>query len=210
MNNQPQPIEALRERLGADYAEIDQAAKLLKTTVPQLEKFLFHTHREHNIDLVEAGLERVGDLPVFVSRPGSNGSEVKLYSALPRDQWTSSKDVLICPLCGEETVFRWCMDLAGEEWAECTKCGGQTDQREIDEANREGIPTLVPIQRQVHLPDVPEWQPEPAPTRLDVYAGCPHPGRPGSDWLRDLIDGVFEHADRIDIESWTFPEETAA
>jgi hypothetical protein len=100
------------------------------------------------------------------------------------------------------------MDLAGEEWAECTKCGGKTDQREIDEANREDLPMLVPIRRKVRLPVVPEWAP--APTRLDVYAGCRHPGGPGSDWLRDLIDGVFEHADRIDIESWTFPEETAA
>jgi hypothetical protein len=84
-------IHALKERLHADYATIDKAAKLLKTSVPELEKFLLHTQREHNIDLVEAGLESVGDLPMFIARPHPNGSfEVKLYSALPRDQWTLS------------------------------------------------------------------------------------------------------------------------
>jgi hypothetical protein len=117
---------------------------------------------------------------------------------------------MTCPLCNQATVFRWYTNMAGEEWAECTLCNGQTDQAEIDAANREGIPTLTPIRRRVQLPHPPEWEPEPAPTRLDVHAGCPHPGRPGSDWLRDLIDGVFAHADRIQIETWTFPEEDAA
>jgi hypothetical protein len=107
MNHHPQAIDALQERLGEDYATIDDAG------------------------------------------------------------------IMICPLCGEETTFRWCMDLAGEEWAECTKCGGQADLQEIDAANREGIPTLVPIQRKVQLPNVPEWDPPPPPTRLDIYPGCP-------------------------------------
>jgi hypothetical protein len=117
---------------------------------------------------------------------------------------------MICPLCDEETVFKWCMDMAGEEWAVCTKCGGRTDQQEIADANREDIPVLLPIKRKVQLPDVPEWEPPPPPTRLDIYIGCTHPGRPGSDWLRDLIDGVFQHAGRIEIETWSFPEEDAA
>jgi hypothetical protein len=216
-HHQPPAIEALRERLGADYAEIDQAAKLLKTTVPQLEKFLLHTHREHDIDLVEAGLEKVGDLPLFIARPHPNGFfEVKLYSSLPRDQWTMPQPaggkgpaIMICPLCGEETTFTWCMDLDGAEWAECTNCGGRTDQQEIDDANREALPVLVPIQRKVQLPDVPEWQPEPAPTRLDVHAGCAHPDWPGDNWPQDWIDATFEHPDRIQIASF-FLEGNAA
>jgi hypothetical protein len=142
MNNQPQVIETLRERLGTDYATIDDVG------------------------------------------------------------------IMTCPLCDEKAAFRWCLDLAGNQWVECTKCGGQTDQGEIQEANREGIPTLVPIQRKVHLPQVPEW--ESGPTRIDISAGAPHPGQPDSDWLRDLIEGTFEHADRIEIETWSFTAEDAA
>jgi hypothetical protein len=100
------------------------------------------------------------------------------------------------------------MDYSGEEWAECTQCGALTDQQEIDVANREDLPVLVPVKRAVNMPQIPEW--ESHPTRIDIAAGCKHPGRPDSDWLRDLIDGVFEHSDRIEIESWSFPEETAA
>jgi hypothetical protein len=100
------------------------------------------------------------------------------------------------------------MDFQGEEWAECTQCGGQTDQQEIDSANREDLPVLVPVTRRVLLPTIPEW--ESRPTRIDISAGCKHPGRPGSDWLRDLVSGVFQHADRIEIETWSFPEEDAA
>jgi hypothetical protein len=115
---------------------------------------------------------------------------------------------MICPLCDAESEFRWFADSTGEEWAQCNMCGGLTDQTEIDAVNREGIPVLVPVQRKVHMPSVSEW--ESCPTRIDISAGCAHPGRPGSDWLRDLIDGVFEHSDRIQIDSWSFPEETAA
>jgi hypothetical protein len=96
------------------------------------------------------------------------------------------------------------MDFSGEEWAECTRCAGQTDQAEIDAANREDLPVLVPVSRKVHLPNVPEW--ESRPTRIDISAGCEHPGRPDSDWLRDLIAGVFKYSNRIDIESWSFEE----
>jgi hypothetical protein len=74
--------------------------------------------------------------------------------------------------------------------------------------NREDLPVLVPIKRTVHMPRIPEW--EYRPTRIDISAGCAHPGRPGSDWLRDLIQGVFEYADRVEIETWNFPEEGAA
>jgi hypothetical protein len=98
------------------------------------------------------------------------------------------------------------MDFSGAEWAECPKCDGQTDQTEIDAANRESIPTLVPVARKTQLPQVPEE--ESRPTRVDITYDSWHP--PGADWLPVLIAGVFEHADRIDIESWTFPEETAA
>jgi hypothetical protein len=116
---------------------------------------------------------------------------------------------MICPLCGEETTFTWCVNLEGDEWAICKLCGGQTDQGEIDdEANRENIPVLVPIQRKVRLPQVPEW--ESGPTRIDISAGNPHPGRPDSDWLRDLIAGTFMYSDRIEIQTLTFPEEHAA
>lgn len=116
---------------------------------------------------------------------------------------------LICPLCGERvSFFKWCLDFAGEEWAVCSVCGGRTDQTEIDAANREDIPMLAPIKRKVHVPEIPEWR-DGGPTRIDVGIGSPHPGRPGSDWLRDLIDGVFEHADRIEIDTWSFEENAA-
>jgi hypothetical protein len=44
------------------------------------------------------------------------------------------------------------------------------------------------------------------PTRIEAFFGCAHPA--GEDWLRDTIDATFRHADRIEIESWTFPTET--
>jgi hypothetical protein len=115
---------------------------------------------------------------------------------------------MICPLCAEETSFIWCVDFESNEWARCKLCDGLTDQAEIDAANHEDLPMLVPVSRKLHMPSVSEW--ESCPTRIDISAGCVHPGRPGSDWLRDLIDGVFEHANRIEIEAWSFSEEDAA
>jgi phage recombination protein Bet len=49
---------------------------------------------------------------------------------------------MICPLCDEEVVFKWCLNLEGNEWAECTNCGGRTDQQEINDANREALPVV--------------------------------------------------------------------
>jgi hypothetical protein len=115
---------------------------------------------------------------------------------------------MICPLCGEDTRFTWYMDDSAEEWAICELCGGRTDQQEID-ANPEALPVLVPIQRRVQLPHPPEWAPAPAPTRLDVHAGCAHPDWPGDNWPQDWIDATFEHPDRIQIESF-FLEGNAA
>jgi len=90
---QPAAIDALKETLHADYATIDEAAKLLKTSVPQLERFLKHTHREHDIRRVEAGLEKVGDMPLFIARKKTNGCyELKLYSTRPKSQWILRKN----------------------------------------------------------------------------------------------------------------------
>jgi hypothetical protein len=91
-HHQPLAIEALREKIGADFATISDAARMLKLSVPQLERFLRATHHEHDIRRVEAGLESVGDLPLFIVRPGPNGSEVKLYSARPKSQWILRKN----------------------------------------------------------------------------------------------------------------------
>jgi hypothetical protein len=81
---------------------------------------------------------------------------------------------MICPLCGEETEFEWRMDFSGTEWAECPRCGGLTDQEEIDAANREDLPVLVPIKRAVHMPQIPEWNSR--PTRI---VNGPAPNRRG-------------------------------
>ncbi len=45
------------------------------------------------------------------------------------------------------------------------------------------------------------------PTRIDARLGCDHP--PCEDWLRDVVEMAFVHADRIEIETWSFPEEEA-
>jgi hypothetical protein len=45
----------------------------------------------------------------------------------------------------------------------------------------------------------------PTPTRVDAFLGCKHPA--GEDWLRDTIDATFAHADRVEIETWSFPAE---
>lgn len=43
------------------------------------------------------------------------------------------------------------------------------------------------------------------PTRIDAYLGCVHPE--DEDWLRDTIEATFAHADRVEIETWSFPVE---
>jgi len=46
-----------------------------------------------------------------------------------------------------------------------------------------------------------------SPTAIDVHFGCVHPAT--EDWLREVIEATFAHADRIDIETWSFPAEDA-
>jgi hypothetical protein len=81
-------IDALQERLGAAYFDIEKMAKDYNTTVGTMERWISRTCREHNLDLVEAGLEQVGPGPHFISRPLPNGMYyVKLYSLRPEAKW---------------------------------------------------------------------------------------------------------------------------
>jgi hypothetical protein len=89
---------------------------------------------------------------------------------------------MTCPICGKETTFKWCCDFEGNEWAECSLCGGLTDQGEINAVNHED-------------------EGESRTTRIDISFDSPHPGRPESDWLHDLVSGVFQYAARIEIEA---------
>jgi hypothetical protein len=53
-----------------------------------MERWISRTCREHNLDLVEAGLGQVGPGPHFISRPLPNGMYyVKLYSLRPEANW---------------------------------------------------------------------------------------------------------------------------
>jgi hypothetical protein len=77
-------IDALQRKLGAAYATLDDLAELVQASSWKVERFLHSTQREHSLDLVEAGLEEIGEAPVFVAWP--DGS-VHLYSQLPREEW---------------------------------------------------------------------------------------------------------------------------
>jgi hypothetical protein len=78
---------------------------------------------------------------------------------------------MICPICSQESSFIWHCDLEGDEWAECTQCGALTDQQEIDAANREDLPALVPVKRAVHMPQIPEWEFRPSRASSTVRRG---------------------------------------
>jgi hypothetical protein len=80
-------LKALKEKLHAPYVNIDRYAAALKITVDQAERFLGVACRQHNLDAVEAGIEGVGENPIFIARPGLIGFEVSLYSLLPKEQW---------------------------------------------------------------------------------------------------------------------------
>ena len=77
-------VDALREKLGAAYVTLDDLAELLQVDSWRVERFLRSTQQEHNVDLVEAGLEEIGEWPVFVTMP--DGS-MHLYSQLPKRKW---------------------------------------------------------------------------------------------------------------------------
>jgi hypothetical protein len=81
-------IDALQERLGAEYFDIEKIAKEYNTTVDAVECWISRACREHNLDLVEAGLEQVGWAPHFISRPLPNGMYyVKLYTLRSVAEW---------------------------------------------------------------------------------------------------------------------------
>jgi hypothetical protein len=86
-------IDALQERLGADYFDIQDIAKEYNTTVAAVERWISRNCIEHNLDLVEAGLEQVGWGSHFISRPHPNGMfYVKLYSLRPGFDFESLSD----------------------------------------------------------------------------------------------------------------------
>ena len=77
-------IDALQRKLGAICISLDDLAEMLQVDSWRVERFLRCTQREHSVDLVEAGLEEIGESPVFVVWP--DGS-VHLYSQLPKRRW---------------------------------------------------------------------------------------------------------------------------
>jgi hypothetical protein len=77
-------IDALQRKLGAVCISLDDLAELVLASSWQVERFLRCTQREHSLDLVEAGLEEIGEAPVFVTWP--DGS-MRLYSQLPKRKW---------------------------------------------------------------------------------------------------------------------------
>jgi hypothetical protein len=86
-------IDTLQERLGAAYFDIEKMAKDFNATVGAVERWISRNCHEHNLDLVEAGLEQVGWGPHFISRPHPNGMyHVKLYSLLPAADFESLSD----------------------------------------------------------------------------------------------------------------------
>lgn len=46
------------------------------------------------------------------------------------------------------------------------------------------------------------------PARIEAFFGCQHSA--DEDWLRDWIEATFAHAERIQIETWSFPTEEPA
>jgi hypothetical protein len=54
----------------------------------RVERFLACTQHKHNIHLVAAGLEEIGEAPVFVAMP--DGS-MHLYSQLPKEKWNFAR-----------------------------------------------------------------------------------------------------------------------
>jgi hypothetical protein len=92
-------FEKLRKKLKAACASIEELAGWANITAAEVETILDRTYREHDIDLVAAGREKVGPHPLFVARRRlcpkcgrRHGAEIALYSALPADEWRPPAD----------------------------------------------------------------------------------------------------------------------
>jgi hypothetical protein len=87
-------FERLRKKLKSPCASIKGLASLAGITTEEVEMLLYNTYREHDIDMVAAGSEKVGPDPIFIARlvlcpkcGRRHRAEIALYSALPADEW---------------------------------------------------------------------------------------------------------------------------